>query len=346
VLLIALLLGCGSSPHHADQSAKPAPQHDAGGKAGAHETQSRDAATDMVVMQDASHANSGSRDAGTSVPAMDAGCAGVDCPQCDLGERPVMMAGQCCPVACEKIPNVDPGSDLDAGTCTAASLPSCTSNNWPYCAPDWSTAMGWYKGCPNPDIGAYLAQCGTLEAIIVPVMGGSRRYFYDAFGHLIGFESVLDGAGAHCEAYDASFAVPDAPCVPLDAPCPEVEQKPTMPIDLAAIGAAPFITWDGGTPDCATGQTAYLSYLASQLQQFNTCADSNMCLATTAVPGPANACETPCDVVFSPAAINSQIISRLNTFGFFVCAACQNGPGGECPFIPGPGQCVSGHCTR
>jgi hypothetical protein len=255
------------------------------------------------------------------------------------------MAGQCCPVACEKIPNVDPGSDVDAGICTAATVPTnCNSNNWPYCTADWQTAMSFYKGCPNPDSGAYLAKCGMMDAIIVPVAGGSRRFFFDAFGHLFGFESILDGAGAHCEAYDPSFVVPRAPCVPADAPCPALDPQPMMPVDLAAIGAAPFVSWDAGTPDCTTGQAAYRAFLNSQLQQFNTCVDSNLCSGGFMIR-PMNPCDTPCDVVFSPAGINSQIMSRLDAFGFIACAGCQNGPGDACPFNPSMGQCVSGHCV-
>ena len=285
-------------------------------------------------------------DAGTATAAMSADCANIDCPQCDLGERPIMAPGQCCPTACEAIPSVDPATSLDAGSCAPAPLPGCNSNNWPYCAPDWSTAMSWYMGCPSPLIGAYLAQCGMLDAIIVPVMGGSRRYFYDAFGRLIGFENVVDGAHASCEAYDPSFAVPSAPCVPVDVACPDAGQPEPMQTDLESIGAAPFVTWDGGTPDCAAGQTAYEAFLTSQLAMFDTCVDSSLCQGGFP-DGPRNPCTTPCNIVFSPAAINSQILSRLDTFGFVACAGCEAGPGAGCSFIPMTmSQCVAGHCTQ
>lgn len=239
-------------------------------------------------------------------------------------------------------------ADVDAGVCTKAPLPQCSSNNWPYCADSWNTALSWYKGCHNPFSDAYLARCGKWDAIIVLTSVGERRFFYDSFGRLAGFANVFADSRSHCESYEAAFQLPDAPCVPRDGNCSDAGPALLPEGSLQDLDAGTLVSWDGGHPECNAGQAAYDTYLAEQLAQWNTCASDAFCNAGLgpAVVGPRNPCRQPCGLVLSTAAINSQIIARLDTFGFAACARCEAGPPPACSSLVLSSKCVAGRCEQ
>jgi hypothetical protein len=162
-----------------------------------------------------------------------ASCATVTCPTGKIG---VIIPGGCCRTACVPAGDLsDAGSSkgsggtegvlIDAGTCAHSPLPDCSTNGWPNCAPDWTEAQSWYLTCPDPRVGAYLATCGGMRAIVVPGAYESRRFFYDNAGRLAGFESVT-GSKARCEAYLGGFSAPSEACVPMGAPCYDAGSPP------------------------------------------------------------------------------------------------------------------------
>jgi hypothetical protein len=275
--------------------------------------------------------------------------------QCAQGQVPVLLAGGCCKQLCVSAgASSDAGSprghdtpmSIDAGTCVRSPAPGCVSNNWPYCAPDWSTAMSWYMTCPNPFSDAYLGTCGGMNAIVVSGPYQTRAFLYDHFGRLAGFLSV-GGGEAHCEAYLPGFTAPAETCVPMGAPCYDAG-APGLP-GLSGLDAGAIATWGGGAPDCKTGQAAYDAYLASQLAQYDSCSSDSECFSG-APPGlglPTNRCNQPCDFLLTPRAINSQILSRLDQFGNLACARCESGPAPACsPTAPlQVGKCVNHKCV-
>jgi hypothetical protein len=274
---------------------------------------------------------------------------------CDPGEVAVLVPGACCRQRCVpggaltdgSVPTGTGGAPpvlIDAGTCKDAPMPSCPSNNWPYCTDDWATAMSFYPTCPNPDIGAYLATCSGVDAIVVPGPFETRTFLFDHFGRLAGFESFGQGK-ARCEAYRPGFTAPLEACQPIGHPCYDAGPPP-VPTLGGDLDAGAFITWGDGVPDCKTGQAAYDAYLASQLAQYNRCAGDEFCFDTHGLAEHLqNRCAQPCDLFLTAAAINSQISSRLDSFGNYVCARCDLGP----PACPPPGlargSCVNGRCV-
>jgi hypothetical protein len=186
----------------------------------------------------------------------------------------------------------------------------------------------------------FLARCSDVNAIVVPGPYSTRTFYYGRAGLLVGFESASPG-DTHCFAYDGKFSAPASPCVPLDPACGDAATSPPIGT-ITDPDAGAFISWDGGVPSCAIGQAAYDAYLAAQLAQYNTCASDGFCTAGL-VSGPANACAQRCDLVLSIAAINSQIIARLDAFGSVACAACDPPP--ACPPISPFGKCVNGTCV-
>jgi hypothetical protein len=279
-------------------------------------------------------------------------CAFVDCTpiSCGPGEKSVILPGECCPSLCTPpmsggtggAPSTGP--QIDAGTCVTTPAPACDSNGFPYCAPSWTDAMSWYPTCPEPQIGAYLASCGGLNAIVVPGRYVERRYFYDNANRLAGYEGISQG-NAHCEAYLGGFQAPSQGCVPLSAPCLDGGSPVPPPGTLAGIDAGAFVTWGAGPPDCKTGQAAYDAYLASQLAQFNTCTQDYECDTAPGGPELGNPCVEPCGLVFSVTGINSQIAARLDDFGNVACALCDAGPPSTCGTSGFFGKCTSGHCA-
>ncbi len=129
-----------------------------------------DLATDFLRLRTVRDTPAVSRASATGGTPQD--CSRVHCPVCDPRQRAVIAPGACCPSSCERLPAADAGSasdagsaaGFDAGTCVLVPLPGCNSNAWPYCAPDWQTAMGWYMGCPNPFSEASLARCDGVDA--------------------------------------------------------------------------------------------------------------------------------------------------------------------------------------
>jgi hypothetical protein len=185
-----------------------------------------------------------------------------------------------------------------------------------------------------------------MRAIVVPGPYESRRFFYDNAGRLAGFESVT-GERARCEAYLGGFSAPSEPCLPMGAPCYDAG-VPAIPT-LNGLDAGAFVDWGSGVPDCKTGQAAYDAYFASQLAQYNRCADDNACM-DFGPPGlfePSNRCAQPCDLFLTSAAINSQILSRLDQFGNVACALCDTGPPPSCPNTNPfrSGKCVNAACV-
>jgi hypothetical protein len=280
-------------------------------------------------------------------------CVPIPCPR---GEVSVLLAGGCCRQLCVSAGHLldagasrghePPPMSIDAGTCVRSPEPGCPSNNWPYCTPDWSTAMSWYMTCPNPFSDAYLGTCGGMNAIVVSGPYQTRAFLYDHFGRLAGFLSVGEGK-AHCEAYLPNFIPPTETCVPMGAPCYDAG-TPGLP-GLAGLDAGAIATWGGGAPDCATGQAAYDAYVVSQLAQYNSCSSDQACL-NGAPPGldlPTNRCNQPCDLFLTPQAINSQILSRLDQFGNLACARCASGPPPACsPTSPfQQGKCINHRCV-
>jgi hypothetical protein len=277
-------------------------------------------------------------------------CALVDCAPitCGPGEEPVTLPGACCPSLCSPATGGSGGAsstgpEIDAGTCPKTPLPGCGSNNWPYCASTWTDAVSWYPTCPEP-IGAYLASCGGMHAIVVPGQYVERRFFYDRADRLVGFESVSQGR-AHCEAYIGGFQAPSRGCVPLAAPCLDAGAPPPIG-SLNGIDAGSFVTWGNGPPDCATGQAAYDAFLVSQIAQFNTCTQDFDCNGIPGLPLLNNPCVQPCGLGFSLHAFNAQISAHLDTFGNVACALCNAGPPEACGPRSYFGTCVSGYCAQ
>ena len=62
------------------------------------------------------------------------------------------------------------------------------------------------------------------------------------FWRLIGSNSLSTVLMRIARGYCCRFAVPSAPCVPADAPCPDAGQPEPMQTDLESIGATPFVT--------------------------------------------------------------------------------------------------------
>jgi hypothetical protein len=280
-------------------------------------------------------------------------CVPISCPQ---GQVAALLAGGCCRQTCVASDGSSdagarghepPAVPIDAGACVRSPAPGCSGNTWPYCTPDWQTAMSWYMTCPNPFSDAYLGTCGGMNAIVVSGPYDTRAFLYDHLGRLSGFLSV-GGSTAHCEAYLPDFNPPTEACTPLGSPCYDAG-APQLP-GLSGLDAGAIVTWQGGAPDCKTGQAAYDDYLTSQLAQYDSCVSDQDCLNNGAGPGadlPSNRCVQPCDLFVSMRAANSQIIYRLNQFGNLACARCETGPQAACPStIPfSGGKCVNHRCV-
>ncbi len=76
-------------------------------------------------------------------------------------------------------------------------------------------AGSWFTAC---GFSAHLVTCGTLNAVVDTGFDSGGRYFYDASGRLVGYQTTYS-----CQAYDPSFVPLDLPalnrCVPLRS-CP------------------------------------------------------------------------------------------------------------------------------
>ncbi|HVU05517.1 MAG TPA: hypothetical protein VHE30_27405 [Polyangiaceae bacterium] len=81
--------------------------------------------------------------------------------------------------------------------------------------------MQLYGTCdPPPLVATYLADCGRYHAVVVAGIDGDKRYFFDVYGNVIGFDAgPHDGPVTTCERYDFAFDPQEKPVCRFEPNC-------------------------------------------------------------------------------------------------------------------------------